>query len=82
MKENTQLSFPYEVSADSLKTVNNSLNINAGQSVVYIGDILGGPVRGEFGTIKRLYGTKAVVDLGLSGVWNVPYYLLAKEFAA
>ena len=58
------------------------LDIDMGQAVVYVGDVLGGPLQGESGTVKRLYGTKALVDLGLSVIWNVPYYLLAKRFAA
>ena len=81
MTENTQMAFPYEVEPKSL-AVMNSLDIDMGQAVVYVGDVLGGPLKGESGTVKRLYGTKALVDLGLSGIWNVPYYLLAKRFAA
>ena len=81
MTENTQMAFPYEVEPKSL-TVMNSLDIDTGQAVIYVGNVLGGPLKGESGTVKRLYGTKALVDLGLSGIWNVPYYLLAKRFAA
>ncbi len=81
MTENTQMSFPYELEPESLALM-NSRDIDTGQAVIYVGNVLGGPLKGELGTVKRLYGTKALVDLGSSGIWNVPYYFLAKRLAA
>ena len=80
MATGVQLSF--DTKFESIKTINNPSNIGAGQVVIYVGDVFGGPPKGKSGTVKRLDGTKALVDLGFSGTWNVPYYFLAKKFAA
>ncbi len=82
MTDNRQMAFPYSEDLGSLAVMQNPLDVDTGQAVIYVGDVLGGPLKGELGIVKRLYGTKALVDLGLSGTWNVPYYFLAKEFAA
>ena len=82
MTDNRQMAFPYSEDLGSLAVMQNALDVDTGQSVIYVGDVLGGPLKGESGIVKRLYGTKALVDLGRSGTWNVPYYFLAKEFAA
>ena len=43
-----------------------------------MGNVRGGPNTGASGIVKKLYANKAVVDLGILGIWNVPYYFLGK----
>ena len=35
-------------------------------------------ITGSKGIVKKLYANKAVVDMGLVGTWNVPYYFLSE----
>ncbi len=59
-------------------TFQNGLNINNGQKVMYLGNVSGGPTTGSMGIVTKLYANKAVVDMGLVGTWNVPYYFLSE----
>lgn len=47
-----------------------------GQSVVYVGKIMGGPRYGTRGIVKEALLRKAVIDMGKHGTWNVPYFFL------
>lgn len=51
-------------------------NVSAGQPVIYMGKISGGPRFGSTGVVTEARQYKAVVDMGTSGVWNIPYYFL------
>ena len=52
-------------------------DMTSGTSVVYVGSISGGPRYGSRGTVKRPLAQRAVVDMGRTGTWHIPYYLLA-----
>ena len=47
-----------------------------GQMVVFLGNLAGGPPAGARGVLMERLGWRAVVDMGRTGVWHVPYYLL------
>lgn len=57
-------------------------SVAAGQPVMYLGDLRGGPRRGARGTVMSLRPKSALVDMGAHGRWNVPYFLLALQEAA
>ncbi len=48
-----------------------------GQSVMYLGKVAGGPNYGTKGVVRRVLTRTALVDLGASGAWHIPYYFLA-----
>ena len=74
-----QLKLPVEVDQGSpCEAVINSSGVGTGQKVLYMGNVSGGPSTGASGIVKKLYANKAVVDLGILGIWNVPYYFLGK----
>ena len=52
-------------------------DMTSGTSVVYLGNISGGPRYGSRGRVKRPLAQRAVVDMGRTGTWHIPYYLLA-----
>jgi hypothetical protein len=52
-------------------------DMTSGTSVVYLGNISGGPRYGSSGIVKRTLAQRAVVDMGRIGTWHIPYYLLA-----
>ena len=56
-----------------------SAYVLSGQEVVYQGRVAGGPDYGEHGIIRRTYRQKAVVDMGNSGMWHIPYYFLIRN---
>ena len=60
----------------------NCCTVEQGQQVLYIGDIIGGPRYGSCGTVKEIRLHKAVVDMGRSGTWHIPYYFLSVPEAA
>ncbi|MBS21931.1 MAG: hypothetical protein CL739_07555 [Chloroflexi bacterium] len=78
MNEATQLTLSIKDDKKNHPTFQNGLNINNGQKVKYLGNVSGGPLTGSKGIIKKLYANKAVVDMGLVGTWNVPYYFLSE----
>ena len=78
MNEATQLTLSIKDDKNNPPTFQNGLNINNGQKVKYLGNVNGGPLTGSKGIIKKLYANKAVVDMGLVGTWNVPYYFLSE----
>ena len=48
-----------------------------GQEVIYLGKVRGGPRYGARGTVRRAKGKRALVDMGRSGAWHIPYYFLS-----
>ena len=52
-------------------------NLSPGQVVQYMGKVSGGPRHGATGLVRQASGRRAVVDLGRSGTWHIPYYFLA-----
>ena len=56
--------------------------LEPGQQVTYIGKVYGGPRFGAQGTITKTLRSRAVVDMGQQGTWNIPYYFLGKDLAA
>ena len=74
-----QLKLPVEMDQSfPCEAVINSRGVGPGQKVLYTGNVKGGPSTGSSGIVKKLYANKAVVDLGILGIWNVPYYFLGK----
>ena len=57
-------------------------SVHVGQQVVYMGNIHGGPRFGSAGVVTNALRRKAVVDMGASGVWNIPYHFLTSSQAA
>ena len=57
-------------------------SVHVGQQVVYLGSIHGGPKFGSSGVVTEALRRKAVVDMGKSGVWNIPYHFLTSPQAA
>lgn len=57
-------------------------SVHIGQQVVYMGNIHGGPRHGSSGIVTEALQRKAVVDMGASGVWNIPYHFLTSQRAA
>ena len=57
-------------------------SVDVGQQVVYMGNIHGGPRFGSVGVITEALQRKAVVDMGNSGIWNIPYHFLTLPQAA
>ena len=57
-------------------------SVHVGQQVVYMGSIHGGPRHGSSGVVTEALRRKAVVDMGKSGVWNIPYQFLTVPQAA
>jgi len=47
-----------------------------------MGNIHGGPRFGSTGVITEALRRKAVVDMGKSGIWNIPYHFLTLPQAA
>jgi len=78
MNEATQLKLSIKNDKNNYATFQNGLNINNGQKVMYLGNVSGGPVTGSQGIVKKIYANKVVVDMGMVGTWNVPYYFLAE----
>ena len=48
-----------------------------GTAVFYVGYMRGGPRNGSRGVVVRARGRRALVDMGRSGAWHIPYYLLS-----
>ena len=47
------------------------------QAVQYLGTVAGGPRYGATGLVKETLAHRAVVDMGSSGTWRIPYLFLA-----
>ena len=57
-------------------------SVALGQEVLYQGKVSGGPRFGSRGIVKAVLHRKAVVNMGRSGIWHVPYHFLAVPNAA
>jgi hypothetical protein len=51
-------------------------NLGPGTYVKYIGAVGGGPSYGTSGFVRRTGSGRAYVDMGRSGRWHIPFYLL------
>ena len=51
-------------------------DVSPGQEVLYLGNLSGGPRYGAHGVVKRTLGRRAIVDMGRSGTWHIPYFFL------
>ena len=51
-------------------------SVAPGTVVLYMGNVLGGPRRGERGVVRRSDSRRVLVDMGRSGRWHIPYYFL------
>ena len=51
--------------------------LSPGIEVEYIGRVGGGPRYGATGVVKETLARRALVDMGMSGRWLVPYYFLS-----
>ena len=56
-------------------------NAHPGQEVRYVGRVGGGPRYGSCGVIVQALDRRAIVDMGQSGTWYIPYYFLATSLA-
>jgi hypothetical protein len=54
-------------------------NVAPGEEVIYLGKVHGGPRFGARGRVTKTLRQRAVVDMGESGVWNIPYYFLTTQ---
>ena len=77
-----QISMPGMPNTNKEIHQNNSRRARTGQNVLYTGNIYGGPRYGAHGTVKKVFLRKAIVDLGVSGTWHIPYFLLSTLKAA
>ena len=77
-----QLRLPGMQSQASTPKSATCCNVHVGQQVVYLGSIHGGPKFGSSGIVTEALRRKAVVDMGKSGVWNIPYHFLTSPQAA
>ena len=51
--------------------------IRSGQEVLYLGRVAGGPRYGSMGVVKQALDRTALIDIGASDLWHIPYYFLA-----
>ena len=56
--------------------------VESGREVMYLGKVAGGPRYGSHGIVKQALHRRAVIDMGRSGTWYIPYYFLALPQAA
>ena len=57
-------------------TVVELSTLSPGIEVEYVGRVGGGPQYGATGVVKETLARRALVDMGMSGRWLVPYYFL------
>lgn len=57
-------------------------NVFPGQSVMYVGNVAGGPKFGSRGFVKKALPRKIIADMGHSGIWHIPYYFLTVPLKA
>ena len=79
---NHQLRMPGMPLRRLLPKVATCCSVHVGQQVVYMGNVNGGPRYGSMGVVTEALQHKAVVDMGTSGVWNIPYHFLTLPQAA
>ena len=71
-----QLAMPGMPPIRRLRANASTTNLNPGMQVKYIGAVDGGPRYGSTGFVKRTGSGRAYVDMGSSGRWHIPFYLL------
>ena len=64
---------------NSHRPIGSRSRFEAGQEVLYLGHITGGPRYGSWGVIREVRGRKAIVEIGRHrpNVWHIPCYFLA-----
>ena len=72
-----QLSMPGLDAQVHTHTIVDGSDVESGREVMYLGKVAGGPRYGSHGTVKRALLRRAVIDMGRSGTWYIPYYFLA-----
>ena len=72
-----QLSMPGIPERVYVHSIVNRDGVAPGEEVLYVGKVSGGPRYGSRGMVKETFMRKAIVDMGLSGIWHIPYYFLA-----
>ena len=77
-----QLSLPGMAVAERQPVALHCGSVAPGQEVQYVGKVSGGPRFLSRGVVKQAYRRKAIVDLGHSGTWHIPYYFLEMPEAA
>ena len=80
--EITQLRMPGMPKPSPNSEVASCCTVEPGAEVLYIGKVGGGPRYGSRGIVKMALHRKAIVDMGRSGTWHVPYYFLGVPKAA
>ena len=78
----TQLPMPGMPVRATMHSAVTCCNIVEGLEVLYLGRVGGGPRYGSRGSVKRALRRVAIVDMGPSGTWHIPYYFLAIAEAA
>ncbi len=78
----TQIPMPGMPVRTTVHSAISCCNIVQGQGVLYLGRVGGGPRYGSRGSVKRTLRRVAIVDMGSSGTWHIPYYFLAIPEAA
>ena len=71
-----QLDMPGMPPLRRLRANASTANLGPGTQVKYIGAVDGGPRYGATGFVKRTGSGRAYVDMGRSGRWHIPFYLL------
>ena len=77
-----QMPMPGMPDPEAPQLVTNCCDISSGQSVVYNGTVAGGPKFGARGIVKEIRVRNAIVDMGRSGTWHIPFYFLTLPQAA
>lgn len=72
----TQIEMPGMPGSERGGNFAEAANLAPGQIVRYSGHVWGGPRFGAHGRVVRALHRKAVVDLGPSGRWHIPYHFL------
>lgn len=75
--DTTQLVMPGMAPTDVPSTHGSLANLIPGGSVIYSGNVSGGPHHGVHGFIQRVTNRTAVVNFGLDGTWYIPHFLLS-----
>jgi hypothetical protein len=71
-----QLDMPGMPPVRRLRANASTTNIGPGTQVKYVGAVDGGPRYGDTGFVRRTGAGRAYVDMGRSGRWHIPFYLL------
>ena len=75
MQSSAQLGMPGMPQRRRAKAVELAV-LSPGAEVEYVGRVGGGPRYGATGVVRQTLARRALVDMGMSGRWLVPYYFL------